>query len=343
MTWYSFEYLILNWKPGQKKSWGNVYLKKDLEVFVTCTTFRRDRVIFLRFNSTFEIKPTTLVTVHKQGPTLWPIQVTVEGFRHEEQLHMMFWLQLATSFLPVRACVSSVRRQLFSHDLSPPRTQKKKTTNSSWMRAIRKGNEESSSVLHSRGEQTQEECERAAARRRANTPGESEKILERRATSQTSTRTVTGVLEAFFTSLFFFLPALKGCCVVNNTAALIHTGGPLCALWMDDITRGEINMRRGRIAAAAFFPVPVMASMMVQHFTRFESLSACWQFKQLHRVVSVYRNTRLPFSFYTSFLFSQKEKWQQQLFDAQSSALMLLFNYSAADIAARLRIQTNKN
>lgn len=80
---------------------------------------------------------------------------------------------------------------------------------------------ESSSVPHTRGEQTLKERKRAQAHRWVNTPGESgkkkKKTPERRVTSLTAAETVTRLKEEFLG--FFFTPYLslrKGCRVVNN-------------------------------------------------------------------------------------------------------------------------------
>lgn len=189
-------------------------------------------------------------------------------------------------------------------------------TNSVWLWAILRGSEESSSVLHTRGRQTQEECKKAQTHCRVNTPGESEKkeVPERRVTSLTATETVTGVLEAFFTSLFYFLffsllllpPRWKGSCVVNNTVAFIHSGGPLCVLWMGRIMRGEINIRRRRIAAAVNFPVTVMASLVmakwVLHLQALKQFFVCWLSKPV-RLLTCWKHLCLDAAVKLSWIF----------------------------------------
>lgn len=192
-----------------------------------------------------------MIQTDRKRRTLRTLNLTAEGFRQREQCHIKVQLrvnglltaahyQLVQGIrpmyalsLPDQAHVSSVCRQLFSHgSVSPAVTISHKSYKHTQRLAVSQseGNVESSSVLHTSGKQTQEECKRTQTHRRVNTPAESEKVLERRVTSLTGAEMVTGVLEAFFTSLFFFFPSLKGCCVVNNTVAFIHTGGPLCVL-----------------------------------------------------------------------------------------------------------------
>lgn len=205
------------------------------------------------------------------------------------------WVQRTINIQPlyalsllIQARVSSVCQRLFSHGgVSPSATFSHKSSKHKQLLAASQseGNVESSSVLHTREVQTQEEFKRAPTHCRVNTrERESEKkVLVRRVTSLTAAETVTGVGEAFFTSLFFFFaPSLKGCCVVNNTVAFIHTGGPLCVQWMGCIMRGGINIRRGRIGSAVFFlwlSQPVFTSLMMSHMALHaqvvDSLNTC--------------------------------------------------------------------
>lgn len=112
------------------------------------------------------------------------------------------------------------------------------------------GNVEFSSALHTRGEQTEEECRSAPTHRKANTPATCQSLREE---SDLADRCRDGHRGAggIFSPL---CPpqSLKGCYVVNNTAAFIHWR-PHCVLWMGGIMRGRHKYKTRKNGCCTLF------------------------------------------------------------------------------------------
>lgn len=138
--------------------------------------------------------------------------------------------------LSIKVPVSSVCQQLFSRCPRLLSLTGATNTNSDWLGASFEGKcGIPLSTSHQREANTRRGVEEEGGEKKRQRRKHSERVKkekrkrkgpDRRTTSLAGAEMVTWVRH--FSPLCSVFPSLKGYCVINNTAAFIHAGGPLC-------------------------------------------------------------------------------------------------------------------